>query len=277
MAEVKSWAFSRDVLELGLSGAIFTLIYHAIYGHSQGMCWAEWCNFHSDLPCHLWAKHSGSHPPHSLVTLPCHPHVHDVHTPHETRRGQARETKFLLFPLLVFAAGCLLDACDCVGEPVAPLFCSVQNDGGYHCSPGHFQDWRSYLRGTLHRGADTRKGESWHNVVAQHSRKSLCHLWKHIELSETIDASVIAPSPMALLKRATGDLACKGVECFRLTFVIMTIVSGCRALVSLLLVFRTRKFYSEDIYTKFRLEPVPMRGMKLSNTSEVQSSQDHIL
>ncbi|KAI5057002.1 hypothetical protein GOP47_0028820 [Adiantum capillus-veneris] len=68
MAEVKSWAFSRDVLELGVSGAIFTLIYHAIYGHSQGMCWAEWCNFHSDLPCHLWAKHSGSHPPHSLVT-----------------------------------------------------------------------------------------------------------------------------------------------------------------------------------------------------------------
>lgn len=52
---------------------------------------------------------------------------------------------------------------------------------------------------------------------------------------------------------ASGDLKCIGYECFRLTFLIMTIVSAFGSLVSILLVLRTRKFYGQDIYGKFNV------------------------
>eukprot|EP00250_Pteridium_aquilinum_P014826 c22223_g2_i1 orf=332-2218(+) len=52
-----------------------------------------------------------------------------------------------------------------------------------------------------------------------------------------------------------GDLKCMGPQCFRLTFLIMTMVSAFGSLVSSVLVLRTKKFYSQDIYSKFHVKP----------------------
>ncbi|KAI5069772.1 hypothetical protein GOP47_0016073 [Adiantum capillus-veneris] len=52
-----------------------------------------------------------------------------------------------------------------------------------------------------------------------------------------------------------GELKCMGHECFRLTFLIMTTVSGFGSLVSCVLAVRTRNFYSQDIYRRFHVKP----------------------
>ncbi|VAI23459.1 unnamed protein product [Triticum turgidum subsp. durum] len=49
-----------------------------------------------------------------------------------------------------------------------------------------------------------------------------------------------------------GDKTCIGVQCFKLAFLIITAATVAGALVSLLLVWRTRNFYRSDIYAKFR-------------------------
>ncbi|MCO5571819.1 hypothetical protein L7F22_025567 [Adiantum nelumboides] len=64
-------------------------------------------------------------------------------------------------------------------------------------------------------------------------------------------AQAAAPAPGAV----DGDFKCIGSECFRMSFLIMTMVSAFASLVSTLLVLRTRKFYSQDIYSKFNVKP----------------------
>ncbi|URE22678.1 Nodulin-like [Musa troglodytarum] len=55
------------------------------------------------------------------------------------------------------------------------------------------------------------------------------------------------------VRRTPGtDLTCIGVECFKLSFIIITAATVLGALVSLLLVYRTKDFYKGDIYAKFR-------------------------
>jgi MFS family permease len=64
-----------------------------------------------------------------------------------------------------------------------------------------------------------------------------------------------AEKQMAALgvKREAGrELNCSGGECFKLSFIIITAVTLFGALVSFILVLRTRSFYKSDIYNKFR-------------------------
>ncbi|KAL6644075.1 hypothetical protein ACP70R_018841 [Stipagrostis hirtigluma subsp. patula] len=51
----------------------------------------------------------------------------------------------------------------------------------------------------------------------------------------------------------SGDKVCMGVACFKRAFLVITAVTFLSALVSLVLVWRTKGFYQGDIYAKFKL------------------------
>jgi len=64
---------------------------------------------------------------------------------------------------------------------------------------------------------------------------------------------------------AVGDKVCKGVVCFKRPFIIITAVTFAGALVSLVLVWRTRNFYRGDIYAKFKVAPAAATADGSSN------------
>ncbi|CAN4101551.1 unnamed protein product [Withania somnifera] len=55
-----------------------------------------------------------------------------------------------------------------------------------------------------------------------------------------------------LTRASVKELTCMGNQCYRLPFIILASVTFFGAMVSLILVARTRKFYRGDIYRKFR-------------------------
>ncbi|KAI3738247.1 hypothetical protein L2E82_28270 [Cichorium intybus] len=55
-----------------------------------------------------------------------------------------------------------------------------------------------------------------------------------------------------IVRKDGEDLICTGIECYKISFLIITATTLFGCLISLILVIRTKKFYGGDIYKKFR-------------------------
>ncbi|KAJ1276914.1 hypothetical protein BS78_05G253000 [Paspalum vaginatum] len=89
------------------------------------------------------------------------------------------------------------------------------------------------------------------------------------------DAEAARQHGGSLLGAAGGGcdgMACVGVECFRRSFLIITAATVGGALVSLVLVWRTRDFYRGDIYAKFRDDAAAGEGSS-PDAADVQPNQ----
>ncbi|KAJ1256619.1 hypothetical protein BS78_K342900 [Paspalum vaginatum] len=85
------------------------------------------------------------------------------------------------------------------------------------------------------------------------------------------DAEAARQHGGSLLGAAGGGddgMACVGVECFRRSFLIITAATVGGALVSLVLVWRTRDFYRGDIYAKFRDDAAAGEGSSPASGSD---------
>ncbi|CAL0316442.1 unnamed protein product [Lupinus luteus] len=59
-----------------------------------------------------------------------------------------------------------------------------------------------------------------------------------------------------VLRKVGQELNCVGASCFKLSFIIITTATFIGAIISLVLVARTIKFYKSDLYQRYKEEPV---------------------
>ncbi|XP_017259089.1 uncharacterized protein LOC108228112 [Daucus carota subsp. sativus] len=77
------------------------------------------------------------------------------------------------------------------------------------------------------------------------------------------------------LKRLPGeDLTCSGVKCYKEAFLVITGATLLGALVSLILVVRTREFYRGDIYKKFREQAVVLDAQNSGTASRTNGTAE---